>query len=260
MKPHEAGYFDREVCKPFDHEGSSNGILLVHGFTGTCAHMRKLADALAERGYTVRTINLPGHALTEEEMAKANWQQWLHAVKEACFEMMQQVECFTICGLSMGGVLALLAAQQMKVDACVSISTPMAVKNRLFPLAGMLAPFAPRVAWRSSGIRRAQLDSAYDFGYSGFPTSKAADLNHLIKLARRNLFNITSPILCIQSDADQTIWEGSMETILEGVSSEIRQKLWLRDVPHVCTLSHELPAITDAVDALMQRAFQEKNA
>lgn len=260
MEPYEKSHFEREVCQPFYHKGNGNGILLVHGFTGSCAHMRKLADTLAERGYTVRTINLPGHALTEADMAKATWQKWLHAVKEACFEMMQEVECFTICGLSMGGVLALLAAQQMKVDACISISTPMAVKNRLFPLAGMLAPFVPRVAWHASGERRSQLDSAYDFGYSGFPTAKAADLNRLIKLARRNLFNITCPILCIQSDADQTIWDGSMDAILDGVSSEIRQKLWLQDVPHVCTLSHKLPAITDAADALMQRAFQEKNA
>ena len=147
MEPYEAGYFDREVCKPFYHKGNENGILLVHGFTGTCAHMRKLADALAERGYTVRTINLPGHASTEADMAKTNWQKWLHAVKEACLEMMQETECFTVCGLSMGGVLALLAAQQMKVDACIPISAPTAVKNRLLPLSALMAPLMPRIAW-----------------------------------------------------------------------------------------------------------------
>ena len=75
MKPHEAGYFEREVCKPFYHKGNDCGVLLIHGFTGSCAHMRPLADDLAARGYTVRTINLPGHALTEADMAKANWQQ-----------------------------------------------------------------------------------------------------------------------------------------------------------------------------------------
>ena len=260
MASHESKRFDQEVCKPFYHHGSENGILLVHGFTGTCAHMRKLADALAQRGYTVRSINLPGHASTEADMAKANWQQWLHAVKEACFEMMQELEAFTVCGLSMGGVLALLAAQQMKVDACIPISAPMAVKNRMFPFAGMVSPFIPRIAWKHAGSRSVQLDRNYDFGYSGFPTAKAADLHYLIQLARKNLFNITCPILCIQSEADQIIWKGSAEEILENVSSEIRQKLWLRDVPHVCTLSSELPAITNAVDAMMQRAAKEKNA
>ncbi len=258
MKPTPPGHFDRDVCKPFFHQGDGNGILLVHGYTGSASHMRKLADALAQRGRTVRTINLPGHALTEDDMAKTNWQMWLQAVKEAALSMMDEVDVFTIGGLSMGGVLALLVAQQMKVDGCVSISAPMAVKNRLMPFARIAAPFYPRVASHISEERLKLLDVAYDFGYTGFPTRTVVDLNHLIKLARQNLFNINCPILCVQSDSDETIWEGSADAILNGVSSEVRQKLWLHGVPHVCTISRELPAIVDAVDGLMLRAKAEK--
>lgn len=260
MKPTEPGYFDREVCQPYRFDGSRNGILLVHGFTGSAAHMRKLAEVLAERGHSVRTINLPGHAETEEAMAKATWQSWLYAVKQAAMEMMDDMDTFTICGLSMGGVLALLTAEQMKVDACVPISAPMAVKNRLLPLAGVFAPLLPRIAWGPPEERHLALDKDYDFGYTGFPTAKGADLNQLIKLARRNLFNVNCPVLCVQSEADETIWEGSADAILEGVSSGIRQKLWLQDVPHVCTISRELPAIADAIDRLMIRVHQEKKA
>ena len=191
-------------------------------------------------------------------MAKATWQSWLYAVKQAALEMMDEMDTFTICGLSMGGVLALLVAEQMKVDACVPISAPMAVKNRALPLAGIFAPLMPRIAWGPPTERHAALDSAYDFGYTGFPTAKGADLNQLIKLARRNLFNITCPVLCVQSDSDETIWEGSADAILEGVNSGIRQKLWLKNVPHVCTISRELPAIADAIDKLMTRIHTEK--
>lgn len=260
MKPYEDGYFDREVCKPFFHKGSDNGILLVHGFTGTAAQMRKLADGLAERGHTVRTINLPGHATSEADMAKANWQQWLHAVKEACYEMMQEVNTFTVSGLSMGGVLALLAAEQMKVDACVPISAPTAVNSPGLPIARLAAPFVPRIAWGAGGEYHKGLDKTYDFGYSGFPTAKGADLHRLITMARRNLFNIQCPILVIQSEHDETIHPKSCNEILENVSSEIRQKLWLKNVPHVVTISPELPAIVDAVDNLMKHVAAEKAA
>ena len=64
----------------------------------------------------------------------------------------------------------------------------------------------------------------------------------------------------MQSEADETIWEGSADTILEGVNSGIRQKLWLKDVPHVCTISRELPSIADAIDKLMTRVHAEKQA
>ena len=254
MEPYATGYFDRDVCKPFYHNGGEDAVLLIHGFTGTCAHMRPLAEQLAERGYTVRTINLPGHATSESDMAKADWQQWLQAAKQAALNMMNEAESFTVCGLSMGGVLALLVAQQMKVDACVPISAPTAVKNRLLPLAGLCAPLMPRIAWRKAPERHAQMDSRYDFGYSGFPTAKGADLHRLIQMARKNLFNINCPILCVQSDADETIWEGSADEILENVSSEVRKKLWLHGDPHVCTITHSLPSIVEAMDQLIQQA------
>ena len=252
--------FDHEVCKPFYHKGSDNGILLLHGFTDCAAHMRKLADVLAQRGYTVRTINLPGHVTSEEDMAKTNWQQWLHAAKEAALQMRNELSTFTVGGLSMGGVLALLIAQQMKVDGCVTLAAPTAAQNPLLPLSGIAAPFVKRIAWKANDDRRSGLDHTYDYGYSGFPTAKAADLYRLIRMARSNLFCIHCPILAVQGDADQTISKTSADDILLGVSSTVRQKLWLPGVPHVCTLSDQLPAIADAVDGLMQRAQLEKEA
>ena len=258
MNPHPAGYFDRDVCQPFCHKGGDCGVLIIHGFTGSCAQVRPLADELAARGYTVRTINLPGHATTEDDMAKANWQQWLHAAKEAAKQMMDEVRVFTVAGLSMGGVLALLIAQQMKPDACVTISAPTAVKTKALPLAAIAAPFYPRIAWGMATDRHKYIDPAYDFGYSGFPTAKGADLHRLMKMANRNLFNVQCPILAVQSDADETIWHGSADTILEGVSSKVRRKLWLHDMPHVVTLTPEVPNIASAMDDLMRLAAKEK--
>jgi carboxylesterase len=249
--------FDREVCRPFFHQGSEDGILLMHGFTGSAAHMRKIADRPAELGYTVMTINLPGHATSEAEMAKCTWKDWLEAAKQAVLELKTHCKRVTVCGLSMGGVLALLVAEQMQVDGCVPISAPMAVKNRLLGLAGIAAPLLPRIAWGGGGEYHKGLDKAYDFGYSGFPTAKGADLHKLIKLARKNLFSVVCPILCVQSQHDETIWEGSADCILENVSSERRQKLWLTGVPHVCTISPELPAIADSIDHLLQQIAQK---
>lgn len=253
----QAKRFDREVCRRYFHKGGEDGILLMHGFTGSAAHMRKLADSLAGHSYTVLSINLPGHASTEADMAKCTWQDWLEAAKQAVLELKSHCSRVTVCGLSMGGVLAVLLAEQMQVDACVPISAPMAVKNKLLGLAGIAAPLIPRIAWGGGGEYHKGLDKAYDFGYSGFPTAKGADLNKLIKLARKNLFSIVCPILCVQSQHDETIWEGSADCILENVSSEIRQKLWLTGVPHVCTISPEAPAIADAIHRLMQQVAQQ---
>ena len=256
MKPTPEGYFDRPVCQPVDVQGDGNGILLMHGFTGSPAHMRMLADDLAERGYTVRSICLPGHASTEEEMAKESWQSWLQAAKTAVLEMKKTCKTVTVCGLSMGGVLALLLAEQMQVDACIPISAPMATKNRFLCLSGVMGKVIPRISWGDHPERSVALNADYDFGYTGFPTAKGADLYHLIRLARKNLFNITCPVLAVQSEDDETIWEGSADCILNGVGSEKKWKLWLHGVPHVCTISQEEPAIRDGIVKVLEQIRQ----
>ena len=125
--------------------------------------------------------------------------------------------------------------------------------NRMMSFAGLLAPLSPRISWAPEPERSLQLDPAFDYGYSGFPTRKAADLQHLIRMARRQLRLIRCPLLAVQSTGDTTIWAGSADCILNGVTSQAPQKLILRDVPHACTISAELPTIANAIDCLMRR-------
>lgn len=258
MRTERDSRFEHAFCAPFLFEGNDNGILLIHGFTGSVSHMRPLGDALRERGYTVMGINLPGHATTEADMAKTGWREWLQGATQATEALKEKCGTVTVCGLSMGGLLALLVAGRMKVNACAPISTPMATQNKWLCLAGLAAPFYPRVAWAVQPARHKGIDKAYDYGYGGFPTRSAASLHYLIKLARRNLPAVRCPILCVQSTGDRTVWQGSADVILKNVSSQDKQKLLLQDVPHVATLSAELPAIVNAVDHLAQKAVKKR--
>jgi len=151
----------------------------------------------------------------------------------------------------MGGVISLLLAEDGLPDACVTLSAPMAAQNRLIGLSRIVAPFKPRISWAPPAERKSLPYAAYDYGYPGFPTAKAADLNHLIHAARKDLSQIVCPILAIQSQKDETISPDSAEVILQRVSSAKKQKLILSDAPHVCTLSSELPKIAEAMNVLM---------
>ena len=119
--------------------------------------------------------------------------------------------------------------------------------------ARLIAVVKPRLSWAPAEERHRMLDQRFDFGYSGFPTRKAADLNRLITIARKRLSQVRCPLLVVQSTGDQVVWQGSADCILNGVSSAEKQKLLLENVPHVCTISTELPTIVDVMDRWMQR-------
>lgn len=238
--------FSDPQCQPFLLDGGNHGVLLLHGFTGSVAHMRPLGERLHAQGFTVMGVNLPGHAVSMEAMGRTGWQDWLDAAKEAFCHLRERCTYVSVAGLSMGGCLTLLIAQQLQPTAIAAISAPMAVKNRLLPFAGLAAPFHPRVMW---GVRPDddQLDDRYDYGYPGFPTRCGVDLHRLITMARRDLHAVHCPVLIVQSHQDETISDNSAKVIADGVSSEKVGVLWLHDVPHVCTISRELPQIATAV-------------
>ena len=252
MKPFDATHFAPERCRPFFHAGGDQGVLLVHGFTGSVAHMRPLGDALADLGYTVMGINLPGHATTEADMKRSDWKQWLSAARDAAVRLKRHCTTVTVAGLSMGGLLALLLAAEGYADACVTLSAPLPTRNRLAWLAPIVAPIYPRIGKAPTDERHTMIDAAFDFGYAGFPTAKTGDLQHLIRLARRNLPLVVCPLLVVQSTGDRTVRQDSADTIMRLAGSTRKQKLELQGVHHVCTLSPALPTIVSAMDAFLQ--------
>ena len=69
--------------QPFFYEGNDTGVLLIHGFTGTCGQMRPLGEALRGAGYTVMAPLLPGHGTSLEDMSRTSGGDWLHCVRDA---------------------------------------------------------------------------------------------------------------------------------------------------------------------------------
>lgn len=250
--------FSAEVCQPFFLQGErrggkTHGVLLIHGFTGTIAHMRMVANVLQEQGFTVMGINLPGHGTDMDDMASKSWQDWLDAAKEAFLRLKDQCDYVSVAGLSLGGCLTLILGEQMQPDAIAPISAPMGTQAPLWA-AALAAPFMRTVWWRPRNEETAQVMKEYDCGYPGFRTSCARHLNRLIKMARRNLHAVTCPVLVVQSRADGTITKDSADVILQGVSSERKDVLWLEDVPHVCTITREAGRIALALAEHFRRA------
>lgn len=258
MKKRPEADFSSPVCQPYFAKGDSHAVLLLHGFTGSAAHMRVLAEGLAAQGFTVRSINLPGHATRMDDMRHCTWQDWLNAAKEEFTRLKAEYEFVSVAGLSMGGCLALMLAEQNDPTAVVAISAPMGVQNRMMPLAGVASLFVPEVSWEER--KDDALDARYDKGYPGFPTKSAVGLNRIIREARANLCAVTCPVLVVQSDGDETIRPESMQIILDGVSSTKKARLCLKDVPHVCTISREGNRIAQQVGEFLRLAQKEEAA
>ena len=229
-----------EHAQPFYGKGGDHAVLLLHGFTGTPGHMRPLGEALHRHGFTVQTVTLPGHGTRPEDMKKITAQDYIAFTRAAVTELRRVHSRVSAAGLSMGALLALIAASDPGLDSVISLSAPLRAPSVFMPIAGLLSPFVPIIKWRARPQdEETPVIKEYDYGYTGFPPRAAAELYHLIRRTRHILPLIHCPILVIQSKADKTISPDSSDIILKSVSSVKKSAVWLQNAPHVVTLSTE---------------------
>ena len=252
--------FMHPLAAPFFLSGGQHAVLLIHGFTGSPAHMRPLGEALNSAGFTVRGIALKGHGTTVQDMMNATWKDWLSEAQTACNELFSSYRFVSVAGLSMGGILSLILAAEHSgsthpLTACVPIEAPLGTTNRFRHFALVAAPFCPILQKHNDGSRDT-LDKTYDIDYDQIPTAKTHDLNVLIARARRSLSAISCPVLAVQSHMDKTVSQDSIDIILNNISSRTKAPLWLNNAPHVATISPEKNTIAEGMIRFLHEAEQ----
>lgn len=96
--------------RPEQTGSPSKGVLLVHGLGDSPYSFVDVAPALAEQGYLVRTILLPGHGTRPGDMLKVKHKDWIALVDKQIELLKQEVDDVYLGGFSTGGNLVYLQA------------------------------------------------------------------------------------------------------------------------------------------------------
>ncbi len=226
-----------ELVRPFFHKGDETGCLVLHGFTGTPANIRVVADKLAEAGYTVYAPLLSGHGTTLRDMDAQTGDIWVNDAMQA-YDRLVDAGCTRIflLGLSMGGILCALAAQQRQCDGLVLMSTPFRMR-RYLRNAMRMSPALKYLITQTGTARRTQ--DPYAQGYPGVPLRKLRDLDELTLRARGGLYKLECPILILQSGLDNRVDMKSVPIAQYGVRSKDVTAILLQHSPHGCSYGPE---------------------
>lgn len=227
-------FFD-SLAASFFHQGGEVGCAVLHGFTGTPANVRVVADCLAGAGHTVYAPLLSGHGKTLRDMDDMTEEDWLRDA-HAAYDRLREAGCKRIylMGLSMGGLLAAITAAQRGADGLVLMSTPFMMRQYLHS-ASRISSLLPFIVY---GEDRYQRDS-YKQGYAGAPLRKLKDLERLARKARGGLHQIHCPTLILQSANDKRVDMRSVHIAKYGVASEDVTVTVLERSPHGCTFGPE---------------------
>jgi carboxylesterase len=215
--------FSEPEHRPFTFQAGAPAALLVHGFPGTPAEMRPLADRLHDQGWTVEGLLLPGFGPEIDTLFNRRYTEWQSAVVTAINGLRARHDPVVLIGFSLGGALAISAAAASPVDRLVLLAPfwrlGSGVQGLIWRLVGVIFPvFQPfrKVDFSSAQLRRAVLGLFPDLDLDNpanqeilrglrVPTRLVEQVRQVGQAAWRAAPQVVSPTLIVQGDQDETV-------------------------------------------------------
>lgn len=241
-------------AEPFLFPGGKTGCLLVHGFTGTPKEMRPLAERLNQKKITIFGVRLAGHATKTEDLVRTRWQDWLLSVEDGIQVLSNLCEEIFLGGLSMGGMLSLIASSRYpNLKGVIAMATPIELPRvcRL-RIARPLSLFIPNIR-KDKNESQDQLILKDHVDYPVYPIKAIAELNDLTVILRDSLPKIKIPVLLINSQTDKTVPLVHAQRIKELLTSATVEQVVLEKSGHMITEDFDRESVFEAVNQFIRR-------
>lgn len=239
-------------------EGGPHGVLVLHGFTGSPASMRPLAEALAGIGFAVELPRLPGHGTSVEDMVETGWDDWLVEAERALLALETRTTGgkAVVVGLSMGGALtAALAESHPELAGIVLINTPVAAAAELAAgVEEMLAGGMDVIDGVGGDIADPDAD---EMSYDSTPLGPLLTMIMAGEDVRAGLPEIHVPTLIITSRQDHVVDPADSDVLAENIAGPV-ERLWLERSFHVATLDYDRAELEAATTAFATRVTQDR--
>ena len=245
-------------------EDSDKAILLVHGFVGSHRDFGALPEALAEAGWRVRLMRLPGHCTKPRDLIGIDADEIVTAVRDEAKRVQEDYDFFAIGGFSMGGALSTITAADVKPDALVLAAPYFGVTHKWFY---GLRPetwakiAAPVIRWTYKGkifIQVNRREARKDiFIYEWMPASATKFLMDLGERANDSgtLSEVQCPVLWLHGPGDNAADYYAAKRAFGAIASEDKTHVPFEESNHHVFWDYEREQVVEEiVTFLNQRA------
>lgn len=221
----------------FKQEERKRAVLLLHGFTGNTADVRRIGRFLSKKGYTSHAPLYRGHGKSPEELLQYTPEEWLEDAKEG-YHYLKQLgyEKIAAIGLSLGGIFSLHLAIHEDIVGVVPMCTPMFFDNEKQLTEGftLFSKEYKQLQRKTEEQIEQEIKAIFTIAPNTF-----AEIGQIMNEVRTNLSKINSPIKVVQARLDEMINTDSAPHIYNNVSSVKKELAWYEKSGHAITFGPE---------------------
>ncbi len=223
--------------EPFYFKGNNGkAILLVHGWSSAPYSIRKLGEYLNKNGYTVFGPTLTGHGTKPDDLKNVKGEEWIKDVKLAYTKLAKEYEKVFIIGVSMGGSLALILAENnLQISGLVLLATPYRMKSErrmkiILIIMSWFKDFYKK--YYPKEITKIGTAITPFISYQRYSVKNMQELLKIVQQARKKISFIQQPCFILQADNDHLIGRKSMKNIYQKINSQSKQMKYVYNSYH----------------------------
>lgn len=226
-------------------------VLMLHGFMGSPASSRPMAEYLAEHGITAHCPLLPGHGHLPYQIHGSSYGDWIAEVEEAYDTLRRQCDQVFLIGHSMGAVLSAHLADKFS-DVCgLVLMAPLyeipdkrlkaAAVGRYFmkwvyPLkhkavdrdifVGRVLDYDPTIEVDDPELQDWLVEA------SRIPVDGVDEMRKMAGIGRRLWPRVHQPVLIFQGGHDPAVNPGNTEKLFQALSTADKEMKFFPQVGH----------------------------
>ncbi len=248
-KPEDIG-----KAKYYDNKDSDTCIITLHGFSSAPKEVEQLSQFLFQNGLAVYSPRLEGHGTSPEDLKTKTWIDWYKSVSRAITIATIKYKKVFIIGFSTGGLLALLASNKNYREFSGVVCINAALNLNDIRVKALL----PAVSFWNDLVRAFSEDELAkdyiennaenpDINYDKYYVESIKELNLLMENTKKELPNITSPILILQAKDDPVVNPSSAYEIYDKIKSEKKEIKIIEASNHVIIKGDNTQDLFDSI-------------
>ena len=257
------------------NESATPLIVLFHGLSSSPLELNYIANVLKKNGYRVETPALKGYGFGDQA---GTWGDWLNEASSIVSNLQkQEVLQLSIGGISLGATIALGVAEKLDgINAVLCLSTTLIYNGWASPWYRVLTRFG---IWLGLGEKfkykerdpfgiqniqiRAYIKKAMaqqnisEVGGSYMTLNHIAQADKLCVYVRKNLMNVTAPVLAIHAVDDEIAHPNNVDLLFKHISSATKRAIYLGNSYHMITVDNERETVAYESAAFLRETYDQ---